>query len=112
MEAAGGRRVPPGDVDYVVRPEKLRFVPLAEAIVTGKVQARAFLGNYWLFQVTTAWQRSGDPPNIGLPGVRRRQCRADMVCTARPRASARRRSRGMSAEARRAPYWLTSPARW
>ena len=59
-----------GDVDYVVRPEKLRFVPLAEAIVTGKVQARAFLGNYWLFQVTTELGNvQVTLPNIGLPDV-------------------------------------------
>jgi putative spermidine/putrescine transport system ATP-binding protein len=59
-----------GDVDYVVRPEKVRFVPLAEAIVTGTVQARAFLGNYWLFQITT---KLGSVqvtlPNIGLPDL-------------------------------------------
>ena len=59
-----------GDVDYVVRPEKVRFVPLAEAIVTGTVQARAFLGNYWLFQIAT--ELGGVQvtlPNIGLPDV-------------------------------------------
>jgi len=45
-------------------------VPIAEAIVTGKVQARAFLGNYWLFQVATdLGNLQVTLPNIGLPDV-------------------------------------------
>jgi putative spermidine/putrescine transport system ATP-binding protein len=42
-----------GRVDYVVRPEKVRFVTAGEALLQGRIEARAFLGNYWLFQVAT-----------------------------------------------------------
>jgi putative spermidine/putrescine transport system ATP-binding protein len=41
-----------GDVDYIVRPEKVEFAD-AGALVRGRVSARAFLGNHWLFQVET-----------------------------------------------------------
>jgi putative spermidine/putrescine transport system ATP-binding protein len=59
-----------GDVDYVVRPEKLRFVAAGEALLQGTVQARAFLGNYWLFQVATELGHvQVTQPNTGLPEV-------------------------------------------
>jgi len=59
-----------GEVDYVVRPEKLRFVAAADALVHGTVEARAFLGNYWLFQVATDLGNvQVTLPNTGLPDV-------------------------------------------
>lgn len=58
------------EVDYVVRPEKMRFVSGPEALVSGTVEARAFLGNYWLFQVATELGNvQVTLPNIGLPEV-------------------------------------------
>jgi putative spermidine/putrescine transport system ATP-binding protein len=41
-----------GAADYIVRPEKIDFAE-RDAIVRGRVTARAFLGNHWLFQVDT-----------------------------------------------------------
>ncbi|RUV27857.1 MULTISPECIES: ABC transporter ATP-binding protein [unclassified Mesorhizobium] len=41
-----------GKSDYIVRPEKIEFVE-QNALVRGRVSARAFLGNHWLFQVET-----------------------------------------------------------
>ena len=41
-----------GDVDYIVRPEKVEFAG-ADAVVRGEVSARVFLGSHWLFQVDT-----------------------------------------------------------
>ncbi|MBE2264060.1 MAG: ABC transporter ATP-binding protein [Burkholderiaceae bacterium] len=41
-----------GDVDYIVRPEKVAFAD-ADALVRGSVSARVFLGNHWLFQIET-----------------------------------------------------------
>ncbi len=41
-----------GKADYVVRPEKIEFVN-HDPIVRGRVSARVFLGNHWLFQVET-----------------------------------------------------------
>ena len=41
-----------GDVDYIVRPEKVGFAD-AGALVRGSVSARVFLGNHWLFQIET-----------------------------------------------------------
>jgi putative spermidine/putrescine transport system ATP-binding protein len=59
-----------GAVDYVVRPEKLRFVGQADALLRGTVSARAFLGNYWLFQVATdVGIVQVTQPNSGLPEV-------------------------------------------
>ena len=59
-----------GEVDYVVRPEKMRFVSAPEALVSGTVEARAFLGNYWLFQVATELGNvQVTLPNTGLPDV-------------------------------------------
>ncbi len=41
-----------GDVDYIIRPEKLQFTT-DSPIVSGRVSARVFLGNHWLFQIDT-----------------------------------------------------------
>ncbi len=46
------KEVSPGEVDYIVRPEKVSFNDV-DPLVTGKVITRIFLGNHWLFQVTT-----------------------------------------------------------
>lgn len=43
---------PPGRSDYIVRPEKVQFAD-QDAIVRGRVSARVFLGNHWLFHVET-----------------------------------------------------------
>ncbi|MDP3423170.1 MAG: ABC transporter ATP-binding protein [Burkholderiaceae bacterium] len=54
-----GHTLPAGDCDvlgpieYIVRPEKVEFVPLPSALLRGRVSARVFLGNHWLFQVET-----------------------------------------------------------
>ena len=42
-----------GDVEYIVRPEKVDFASAERALLNGLVTARVFLGNYWLFQVET-----------------------------------------------------------
>lgn len=41
-----------GTADYIIRPEKIEFTEQG-AIVRGRVSARVFLGNLWLFQVET-----------------------------------------------------------
>jgi putative spermidine/putrescine transport system ATP-binding protein len=41
-----------GAVDYIVRPEKVMFAA-EDALIHGRVEARVFLGNHWLFQVST-----------------------------------------------------------
>ncbi len=41
-----------GEVDYIVRPEKIAFTQ-KDAVVSGRITACAFLGNHWLFQVET-----------------------------------------------------------
>ncbi|MBE7419478.1 MAG: ABC transporter ATP-binding protein [Ideonella sp.] len=56
-----------GEADYIVRPEKVEFAE-SDAIVRGRVSARAFLGSHWLFQIETplgAMQLTH--ANIGLP---------------------------------------------
>jgi putative spermidine/putrescine transport system ATP-binding protein len=72
----GAHRLPAGDgsdvgaVDYVVRPEKVSFVTADRALLGGTVEARAFLGNYWLFQVATdVGLVQVTLPNTGLPEV-------------------------------------------
>ncbi len=40
-----------GRVVLSIRPEKIRFVPSSDALVTGRVKTGVFLGNQWLFQV-------------------------------------------------------------
>lgn len=53
-----GHRLPCADqaatglVDYIVRPEKVEFTS-GSALVRGRITARVFLGNHWLFQVDT-----------------------------------------------------------
>lgn len=60
---------PVGPVDYIVRPEKLVFAT-ADALVRGRVGARVFLGNHWLFQVDTPLGTlQVTQPNAGLPAV-------------------------------------------
>lgn len=59
-----------GVVDYIVRPEKMRLVQAENAIVQGRVTARVFLGNHWLFQVNT--QLGGiqvTEVNAGVPAL-------------------------------------------
>ena len=42
-----------GLLEYIVRPEKVEFAQAQSALVRGRVSARVFLGNHWLFQVDT-----------------------------------------------------------
>ncbi|KSV63391.1 hypothetical protein N183_35665 [Sinorhizobium sp. Sb3] len=44
--------IPGGEVDYIIRPEKLAFTREA-AFLKGKVSARVFLGHRWLYQIET-----------------------------------------------------------
>jgi putative spermidine/putrescine transport system ATP-binding protein len=59
-----------GELEYIVRPEKVEFVALGDALVHGRVTARVFLGNHWLYQVET---RLGTMhlthANVGMPKV-------------------------------------------
>ncbi|WP_345816649.1 ABC transporter ATP-binding protein (plasmid) [Paraburkholderia sp. PREW-6R] len=43
---------PEGEVDYIVRPEKIHEAG-DDALVVGKVTGRLFLGNHWLLHVST-----------------------------------------------------------
>lgn len=70
---AQGHRLPrgegsaTGEVDYIVRPEKLEFAA-ANALVRGRISARVFLGNHWLFQVDTPLGvLQVTRANVGLP---------------------------------------------
>ncbi|SEM03852.1 putative spermidine/putrescine transport system ATP-binding protein [Variovorax sp. YR750] len=57
-----------GDLEYIVRPEKISFAAEADAIVKGRVSARVFLGNHWLFQVETPLGTLQlTQANLGLP---------------------------------------------
>jgi len=57
-----------GAVDYVVRPEKINFVGAERGLLAGTIESRAFLGNYWLFQVATdVGHVQVTLPNTGLP---------------------------------------------
>lgn len=42
-----------GALEYIVRPEKIGFSTDANTLVKGRVSARVFLGNHWLFQIET-----------------------------------------------------------
>jgi putative spermidine/putrescine transport system ATP-binding protein len=42
-----------GAVEYIVRPEKLEFAGPDAAFLHGRVGARVFIGNHWLYQVET-----------------------------------------------------------
>jgi putative spermidine/putrescine transport system ATP-binding protein len=60
---------PAGPVDYIVRPEKVVF-DSARALVRGRINARVFLGNHWLFQVETPLGTlHATQVNAGLPTV-------------------------------------------
>jgi putative spermidine/putrescine transport system ATP-binding protein len=48
VPAAGSAQ---GQVILSIRPEKIRFVPTAEAMVIGRVRTGVFLGSQWLFQI-------------------------------------------------------------
>lgn len=54
-----GHRLPTSDIghvgalEYIVRPEKIEFSATTNALVKGRVSARVFLGNHWLFQIET-----------------------------------------------------------
>lgn len=43
---------PVGNVDYIIRPEKIRETAM-DALVTGRVVNRVFLGNHWLLTAQT-----------------------------------------------------------
>jgi putative spermidine/putrescine transport system ATP-binding protein len=43
---------PDGDSDYMVRPERIRLVG-ANALLTGRVRARSFQGNHWMYLLET-----------------------------------------------------------
>jgi putative spermidine/putrescine transport system ATP-binding protein len=51
LPCADGTRA--GAVDYIVRPEKVEITQ-GTAVLRGRISARVFLGNHWLFQVETA----------------------------------------------------------
>ncbi|MDH4059922.1 MAG: ABC transporter ATP-binding protein [Aquincola sp.] len=60
---------PLGLVDYIVRPEKVNFAS-TDALLRGRVAARVFLGNYWLFQVDTPLGTlQVTQANVGMPAV-------------------------------------------
>ncbi len=102
-----------GSVDYVVRPEKLRFVAAGEAVLSGTIagprRSSAITGcsrshtDVGPVQLTM--------PNTGLPQADE----GDEVGLAWSPEHARVLPRGdgvaaVSASARAAPYWLASPA--
>jgi len=58
-----------GAVDYVVRPEKLTFAKDAP-LVRGRVGARIFLGQHWLYQIDTPLGRILlTEANVSAPGA-------------------------------------------
>jgi putative spermidine/putrescine transport system ATP-binding protein len=58
-----------GRADYILRPEKIEFVEQG-AFVRGRVAARVFLGNHWLFQVETLQGTLQVAcANTALPGI-------------------------------------------
>jgi putative spermidine/putrescine transport system ATP-binding protein len=62
-------QAPAGAVDYIVRPEKVLFTATG-ALLTGRVSARVFLGNHWLFQVDTPLgPLQATQANAGLPAM-------------------------------------------
>ena len=69
---------PAGDVEYVLRPEKLQLDAIDAIDATdagmgglrGRVTARVFLGNHWLFQIDTPLGLlQATQVNSGLPAV-------------------------------------------
>ncbi len=93
-----------------MRPEKLEF-DAADALVRGRVSARVFLGNHWLFQVDTPLGTLQiTQANVGLPQA----AEGDEVglgwCGRAMHASCRAGSEGRVNEPRNLlPYWLTAP---
>ena len=58
-----------GEVDYIVRPEKLAFTSDG-GIVRGRIGARVFLGQHWLYQIETPLGvLQLTEANIGVPGA-------------------------------------------
>jgi putative spermidine/putrescine transport system ATP-binding protein len=58
-----------GDVDYIVRPEKLTFATRS-ALISGQVAVRIFVGQHWLYQIETALGLVLlTEPNFGPPGA-------------------------------------------
>ncbi|HEV2508307.1 ABC transporter ATP-binding protein [Bosea sp. (in: a-proteobacteria)] len=69
MRLPMGQASASGDVDYIVRPEKLNF-SISSALVRGRVAVRIFLGQHWLYQIETALGLLQlTEPNIGPPGA-------------------------------------------
>lgn len=63
----GGSVVAAGNVDYVVRPEKIVFSDV-NPLVRGQVVLRSFLGSHWLFQIETPLGTVQlTQPNTGIP---------------------------------------------
>lgn len=68
LPAAPG--TPDGKFEYIVRPEKIEFAKKG-ALVDGRVSARVFLGNHWLFQIETpigvmhVTRANNTPPDVG-----------------------------------------------
>jgi putative spermidine/putrescine transport system ATP-binding protein len=59
-----------GSLEYIVRPEKLEFTTLPNSLLRGRVIARVFLGNHWLYQIETALGTIHlTHANSGLPKV-------------------------------------------
>ena len=59
-----------GELEYIVRPEKVEFSSRQAALVPGRVSARVFLGNHWLYQIDTALGTMHlTHANTGLPKV-------------------------------------------
>ena len=59
-----------GALDYIVRPEKIAFTQAnsVDALVSGRITVRLFLGNHWLYQVDTpAGMVQVTLPNSGAP---------------------------------------------
>jgi putative spermidine/putrescine transport system ATP-binding protein len=60
---------PQGPVDYIVRPEKVCFTA-DTPVLRGRVEARVFLGNHWMFQVgTPLGPVQVTQANAGVPAV-------------------------------------------
>ncbi len=53
LNAAGPIDQPQGPVTLSLRPERIELVPEADAIVSGTIVERVFLGNQWLFRIET-----------------------------------------------------------
>lgn len=59
-----------GKLEYIVRPEKIALANGTDSLVRGRISARVFLGNHWLFQVDTPLGTlQVTQANAGLPQV-------------------------------------------